>query len=120
MGHLFDAYSSISSRLVTYGLGRYRPKTTISTAIALVTLYMVYKSLQPPARLKHIPHIHIFTYLGAFLSGKSLNYVARNVVMPTAMKAENGLYAVCRCSWHDFRIVPLCCCKRLCLDIDVD
>ncbi|CDS08805.1 hypothetical protein LRAMOSA10166 [Lichtheimia ramosa] len=93
MGHLLDAYSSISGRLVTYGLGRYRPKTTISTAIALVTLYMVYKSLQPPARLKHIPHIHIFTYLGAFLSGKSLNYVARNVVMPTAMKAENGLYA---------------------------
>ncbi|CDH56612.1 cytochrome p450 [Lichtheimia corymbifera JMRC:FSU:9682] len=92
MGHLIEIFKSVSSQLVAYGLGRSQSKVTISTAIALVTFYMIYRSTQPPARLRHIPHVSFFTYLGAFVRGKSLNYVAKNIIMPVAMKSENGVY----------------------------
>ncbi|KAJ8659176.1 hypothetical protein O0I10_005215 [Lichtheimia ornata] len=92
MEHLVEIYKSLSSQLVTYALGRSQSKMTISTAIALVTFYMIYRSTQPPARLRHIPHVNFFTYIGAFISGKSLSYVAKNVILPVAMKSENGVY----------------------------
>lgn len=98
MEHLVEIYKSLSSQLVTYALGRSQSKMTISTAIALVTFYMIYRSTQPPARLRHIPHVNFFTYIGAFISGKSLSYVAKNVILPVAMKSENGVYIVCPCT----------------------
>lgn len=101
MGHLIEIYKSVSSQLVAYGLGRSQSKVTISTAIALVTFYMIYRSTQPPARLRHIPHVSFFTYLGAFVRGKSLNYVAKNIIMPVAMKSENGVYIVREYQWID-------------------
>ncbi|CDH59519.1 cytochrome p450 [Lichtheimia corymbifera JMRC:FSU:9682] len=94
MDRLQDIYSTVSQHVVAHAsavTSRQR-KISISAAVALVAFYTVYKVVTPPANLRHIPSMGFFSYLNAFLRGKQLHDISKNVVLPHAVNVDNGVY----------------------------
>lgn len=96
MDRLQDIYSTVSQHVVAHAsavTSRQR-KISISAAVALVAFYTVYRVVTPPAKLRHIPSMGFFSYLNAFLRGKQLHDISKNVVLPHAVNVDNGVYLV--------------------------
>ncbi|CDS08804.1 hypothetical protein LRAMOSA10165 [Lichtheimia ramosa] len=93
MERLLSIYSDFSTRLVSKSpIGR-QQKISIATAVTLVLFYFVRKAVTPPARLRHLPYVGLFTFLNAFMRRKLISDISSNVTLPTAMKDPSGIYA---------------------------
>lgn len=94
MERLVNLYSDLSTQLVLKGpLGR-QQKISIAAAVSLVVLYLARKAVTPPARLRHLPYVGLFTFLNAFMRRKLMSDISSNVTLPAAMKSSSGLYTV--------------------------
>ncbi|KAJ8659175.1 hypothetical protein O0I10_005214 [Lichtheimia ornata] len=92
MERLVNLYSDLSTQLVLKGpLGR-QQKISIAAAVSLVVLYLARKAVTPPARLRHLPYVGLFTFLNAFMRRKLMSDISSNVTLPAAMKSSSGLY----------------------------
>lgn len=96
MDRLQDIYSTVSQHVVAHApaMNSRQQKISISAAVALVAFYTVYKVVTPPKKLRHIPSMGFFSYLNAFLRGKQLHEISKNVVLPHAVNVDNGVYLV--------------------------
>lgn len=94
MERLLDIYSNLSTQLVSKSpIGR-QQKISIATAVTLALFYFVRKAVTPPAHLRHLPYVGIFTFLNAFMRRKLISDISSDITLPVAMKDPSGIYAV--------------------------
>lgn len=94
MERLVNIYSDLSTQIVSkIPLGR-QQKISIAAAVSLVVLYLARKAVTPPARLRHLPYVGLFTFLNAFMRRRLMSDLSSEVTLPAAMKSSSGLYTV--------------------------
>ena len=72
-----------------------REKISISAAVALCTMYLVYHRItNPPRHLRHLPRVRSLQLFKALVQNKSLDKYAQEVTLPLALETPSGLYAV--------------------------
>ncbi|KAI7882941.1 cytochrome P450 [Lichtheimia hyalospora FSU 10163] len=68
-------------------------RTSIAAAVALVSTYVVFKSItQVPRQLKHLPHLGFFDYMKAIVNHKSIDNVAHELTLPLVTQSKTGMY----------------------------
>jgi len=73
-------------------LKRRSPHTYIAAAVAAFFSYQVYKMVQVPKNLRHIPAVSYWKYMKSALSGEGIDLRAQNVILPVLAKSPNGIY----------------------------
>lgn len=73
-------------------LKRTSQNTYIAAAVAAFISYQVYKMVQVPKNLRHIPAVSYWKYMKSALSGEGIDVRAQNVILPVLAKSPNGIY----------------------------
>ncbi|KAI8145132.1 cytochrome P450, partial [Fennellomyces sp. T-0311] len=70
-----------------------RDKITISAAVALLGLYMLYdKIAKPPRSLRQLPRASPFQNIKALLQNKSSKDISQKLTLPVALQSPDGVY----------------------------
>ncbi|KAI7891077.1 cytochrome P450 [Mucor mucedo] len=79
----------------------------IGSAIAATLLYSLYRKISlPPAGIRAIPRVNIFTYMASVLRGDDAHYQLKHMYAPLIAKA-NGVYVrPNRCGWSVYVADP--------------
>ncbi|KAI7884021.1 cytochrome P450 [Lichtheimia hyalospora FSU 10163] len=94
MDRLSNIYNELSIQLISKTpVGRQQKISIATAAVALAVAYLVHKALTPPARLRHLPYVGLFTYLNALMRRKLISEISRDVTLPVGMKSPSGVYA---------------------------
>ncbi|CDS08801.1 hypothetical protein LRAMOSA10162 [Lichtheimia ramosa] len=93
MERLLNIYSDLSTKLVSKSPTGRQQKISIASAVTLVLFYFVRKAVTPPAHLRHLPYVGIFTFLNAFIRRKLISDISSDITLPVAMKDPSGIYA---------------------------
>jgi hypothetical protein len=73
-------------------LKRRSPHTYIAAAVAAFFSYQVYKMVQVPKNLRHIPAVSYWKFMKSALSGEGVDVRTRNIILPVLAKSPNGIY----------------------------
>ncbi|ORZ15313.1 cytochrome P450 [Absidia repens] len=73
-------------------LTRLRGKRTIGISMAIAVLYVLHRKItQPPARLRHLPHVGFYTFYKAILSNITEQRYSKEICLPL-MEKSPGAY----------------------------
>ncbi|KAI9251375.1 cytochrome P450 [Phascolomyces articulosus] len=92
--HLLALWSHINSSKTLLFPKTKNQKISISAAVALTGLYLIYRKLTlPPPNLRHIPRVNFVQFVGNLLKRRPFDEIYKETIAPLASATDHGVYA---------------------------